>query len=685
MKFLYSWIKDYISLKESPEKLAEFLNLYVFETNVMQKLRGDAVLDVELFPNRVSDAASHVGLARELAIILRRRLDWKPAKIWKSKKKTSSFVSVKVTARDLCPRYSVRVVTGVKVGQSPLWLRKRLAACGLRPINNVVDVTNYVMLEIGEPLHAFDFEKIKNGNLKSKILNPKSIFVRRAKQGEVIDALDEKTYRLEPDDLVIADAKGPLAIAGIKGGRRAEIDKNTKTVVLEAANFDPIAIRKTSKRMGLRTDSSWRFENGMDPNLTTLALDRAAELIQVVCGGEIAKGIVDVYPKKVLSRPIAVDMGRLQSLIGEKISAREAISLLKPITVQAKSAPKNRLLLKVHTVRRDLQYPEDIAEEVARLRGHERLKATAPVAPLTPPTRNESWEFRDILRNHLAGLGFSEVYNYSFMSEKDAGMLELDRRDIVEIENPTSKETKYLRRYLLVNHLKNVRDNMRFFPEVKIFEEGAQYRWHGDHVDELWRVAGVLARKNTPAGQLFFEVKGVIESLFEQLGFDRDDYQGREVEDQHFLPGTAVEFAIDGQDVARVGIFRPQFTLAYEIDAPVVFWAIGVEDLRRQVQEGHEFEPPHKYPDVIRDISMIVSADRRVEEVQNVINSASPKYLEDLDLFDIYESPELGENKQSLAFHLIFRAPDRTLTDAEVNEEMKKIIQALEQFGAEIR
>lgn len=676
MKLLYSWLRDYIALPESPEKLAEILTLYAFESSVDRKLEGDAVLNVELFPNRVGDAASHYGIARELGMILGRKAAMPKVKIESGKLKTANFVKVKVDDPKLCPRYSARLLSGIKVGQSPQWLKKRLAACGLRPINNIVDITNYVMLEIGEPLHAFDFDKLSDR---------KQITVRRAKKSERIDALDDKTYRLESSDLVIADTGGALAIAGIKGGKKAQIDAKTKTVVLEAANFDPVSIRKTAKRLGLRTDSSWRFENGIDPNLTAPALDRAAELIRELCGGEIAGGRVDFYPKPVVGRPVVVDIERVGKLIGEKLFAKDIIRLLKPILIEARALGRNRLFLRIRTERRDIEYSEDIAEEIARLKGYENLHPVMPFAPLTLPAADEAQRFGEIVKNHLIGLGFDEVKNYALISEKDADAAGFVRSELIELANPVSVESKYLARALIPNLLKNVRDNFRFFPSVRIFELSRQFRWRASRPEESPRLGIVLSAKGAKLQDVFFEAKGVLDALFEALGLDKDDYRFSDLSGPGYVTGAAASIFVDGEAIGGVGLVSRQIAHAYDIADPVAAAELDPDKLRLSVGEEHEFEPFHKYPDIIRDISFIIGADRRVEELQAMIHAASPKNLEDIDLFDVYEGPELGENKQSLAFHLVFRAPDRTLTDREVNEEMQKIIAALKQIGAEIR
>jgi phenylalanyl-tRNA synthetase beta chain len=663
MRFLVSWLKEYVPLNEPPRKLAELLTCFAFESSVATAMRGDAVLDVAVFPNRVGDCASHVGLARELAMILRRPFRWHASKPKESGRRAAEYLSVEVRDPSGCPRYSARVLTGVTVASSPRWLQKRLLGCGIRPINAVVDATNYVMLELGEPLHAFDLGKIADG----------TVFIRKARKGEAIEALDERTYFLTPDDLVIADSVGPLAIAGIKGGLRAGITRETKDVVLEAANFDPVSVRRTSRRLGLRTDSSIRFEAGIDPNLTVVALDRAASLIQELCGGEVCRGIVDWYPARTLPRPIRIDCGKLSALLGVPVRRNDIVRLLKPILVSAKEEPRGTLLLRIDTVRRDLAYPEDIAEEIARLQGYGALQPSPPLAAVTVPPQNESFDFRRILRGHLTALGLTEVYLYAFVGESD--LVGIEPRQCIEVENPLSELYRYLRPSLAINLSRCAAANLRFAEDVRIFEVGKEYRWTSAGPREAWRVGMVITRRRGREAEVFFEAKGVIESLLERLGFDRDDYRF----------GDEGALFIGSEQIGVVRLLTVEERRRADLDAPAAYGELSVEELMRNVEEEHEFEPLHKYPDVIRDISVLLPREVRVADVENAIEGSGAELLEDVDLFDIYEGEGLPHGMVSMSFHLIFRAPDRTLTDTEVAHEMEKVVASLRALGAEIR
>lgn len=676
MKILYSWLKDFIDCKESPEKLAELLSAASFETVVEKRFGADAVFEVGLLPNRVADASSHLGIARELALLRGRKLVPAVPTPRATGADIRQLFSCGVSAQTGCRRYMLAGMTGIRVKDSPRRIKKRLLACGVRPINNVVDAANYVMLEMGQPLHAFDADRIAG----------KRITVRLAKKGETIETIEKKTYVLSGKEVLIADRTGPLALAGVKGGRRAEISAATKNILIESANFDPVSTRETAKRHSLKTDASWRFENDLDPNAAERALERVLALIQEVAGGTIMRGVLDYYPTHTLPRPIAVGAARISRLIGQDIPAVRIAKFVAPFCRSVKRSG-GKLFLRVETYRRDVKYFEDVAEEVARLIGYNAIEAVPPAAVVIPARRNEEVAFRDRLRDECAQLAFSETYNYSFIGVEDVSRLRMPEGELVEVANPVSSEYRYLRPTLFPNLLKNVRDNLRFSSAVRLFEIGKQYRRvaSGKAPEEVWVLAGMVAKRGASAHDVFLEAKGAAESLLERLGLDRDDYAFAELRtDPHLLPGASAEVTIDGKDVARIGLVRDEVLRAYNIDGVTAYWRMKIEALQRAVREAHEFEPLHKYPDVIRDVSMLLPAFTKVEDVEDVIEHAGAKYLEDTDLFDVYDEG-LPDGQVSMAFHLIFRAPDRTLTDEEVGRDMEKIITALRQFGAQMR
>jgi len=510
MKVSYNWLKQYISKLPKPEKLADLLTLHSFEVEKFKKQKSDWILDIDILPNRAHDCLSHVGIAREIAALTGNKLQIPEFKLQETSKKIKNFINIEIKEKELCSRYTARAIINIKVGPSPKWLKEKIEAIGQQSINNVVDLTNYVMLETGQPLHAFDAGK----------LNGQKIIVRKAKKGEKITSLDGENYELDEDILIIADNKDPLAIAGIKGGQKAEISKDTKTLILESANFNLHNIHKTSKKLNLQTEASLRFENGLDPNLTSSAIDRLAYLINKIAKGKTVKGKIDIYCNKIKPKTVAVELSRINSLLGIKISKIQVLKILKSLEIEAKALLlKNqdvKFIAKVPTRRLDIQIAEDLIEEVGRIYGYENIQAIPPIAELILTSEKDSFRIREKIKNILESLGFNEVYNFSFVGEKDLEILKTSSQEYIELKNPLSLDLKYLRKSLMINILKNVSENFKYFDEVKLFELGKVYIKKAKHKEQKM-LAGIIARKKQQ-GKLFYEIKGAIDSLFNKLG-----------------------------------------------------------------------------------------------------------------------------------------------------------------------
>ena len=457
MLFSYNWLQSFFKEKlPRPEKLAELLTMHSFEVEEVQKRGQDFILDIDVLPNRGCDCLSHLGIAREIAALTTYNLQLITDKPKKDKKlKTGDFIKVEVKDKTACPRYTARAVINVKIAPSPKWIQERLRVCGLQSINNVVDILNYVMLEMGQPLHAFDYDKLE---ANERGLTQKKIIVRFATDRERIVTLDEKNFTLDENILVIADEKKPVAIAGIKGGKMPEIDKNTKNIVIEAANFDQRIIRAVSKKLNLRTDASIRFEQGIDPNLTEEAMDRAAFLIQQLAQGKAAEGMIDVYPQKVLPKKIKLDLNYVESLLGIKIPQKEIIRILKSLGLKIESSSFAKglgeiLNVVVPTLRQDITIPEDLIEEIGRVYGYEKIQPQIPILPLKISNKNRKITWERKIKEIMRGLGLNEVYLYSFISEKDEELfrvnLTLNPHEsasvLIEIKNHDSSYKKYLR------------------------------------------------------------------------------------------------------------------------------------------------------------------------------------------------------------------------------------------------
>jgi len=657
--------------------------MHSFEASEVKKAGNDWILDIDVLPNRGPDCFSHLGIAREIAAIT--HLNFYPGgekvKLRENKKiKAKDFVKVEVKNKVACPRYTARVVTNVKVGFSPKWLRERLEVCGLRPINNVVDIANYVMLETGQPLHAFDGEKLQD----SKII------VRFAKEGEKIVTLDEEKYELDKEILVIADTKKPVAIAGIKGGLSAEIDLKTKVVVLESANFNSRVIRHGSKRIDLKTDASWRFEHGLDPNLTEFAINRAAYLIQEIAGGKVVHGLVDVYPKKVLPKRIKLDLDYVERLLGIKIPAKEIKNILKSLKFKLCKVEPCTVEVEVPTFRLDISLPEDLIEEIGRIYGYQKIPARFPIAALVPPKRNLDIFWEDMTKDILKEAGFSEVYNYSFISEKDREIFKYKDTELVEVENPTSFDFQYLRPSLIPNLLKNIEKNQRSFAEITIFELGKIF-FKEQRTKSKEQISEKRMLTGTIMGEAFYQAKGVIDVLLNRLGISNiwyDEYQPTPEESKFSIwqPKKCAEIKINHEEIGFLGEISPKILDNLKIAAKVTIFDIDFEKLSKLASEEHEYQPISRFPAAIRDLAILVPRETRVEEVLNKIETTGGPLIRDIDLFDIYEGEELPAGKKNLAFHIIYQAQDRTLTSEEINLLQKKIISALEKSpGWEVR
>ena len=509
MKFSYNWLKEFVPKLPKPDKLADILTVHAFEVESVTQREKDYVLDVKILPNRMADASGHGGLARDIAAIIGKSAVVKTKTVKEGKRSLKDVIQVEVKT-PLCRRYALRGMTGVRVEESPGWMQERLSACGLRPINNIVDATNYVLLETGQPLHAFDADKIGG----------KKIIVRMARKGEKIAALDDKTYDLDESVMVIADAANAMAIAGIKGGESAGIGVGTKDIIIEAATFDGPAIRAASQQLQLRTDASARFSVGLDPNFAGDALERAVLLIQKIAGGEVLKDRVDIYPKRVKELKIFLRPAYVNSLLGTSLRDAEMIGILKRLGFGVLKQ-KNILAVTAPTRRVDVTIEEDLIEEIGRVYGLEHIKPKHPVGELIPPAENVSFTMQERVRDMFRGVGFQEVYNYSFVGEKDIAAVGDSVDEYLQLENPTRAEYGYMRSSLGVGLLKNVAENIKHEDGVRLFEIGHVFRREGAAHKERIHAAGVMAKTSIQREQtLFFELKGALSLFFEAMGVD---------------------------------------------------------------------------------------------------------------------------------------------------------------------
>ena len=693
MKYSYNWLKEYAPKLPEPKKLVELLTMRAFEVEGIEIMGKDTALDINILPNRAFDCLSHIGMSREISAITNSKLQVTNYKLQEDKSlKIEDFLKIEVQDKQLCPRYSARVMVDVKVGESPQWMKDRLIACGSRPINNIVDATNYVMLETGQPMHAFDFDKCDpNTRIHPNDPNKKIIIVRRAERGERITTLEGEERELNENILVIADNSDAIAIAGIKGGKKAEIDGKTTRIILESANFEPVSTRKSSKALNLRTDASVRFENGLDINLTIEALDRAAGMIVELSGGKIAAGIVDALSVKPRKISMAVAHSYVESLLGIEIKQKDVLSILKSLDLPVKIVKnKNDVFYEVLVPSRrdDLNTAEDLIEEIGRLYGYENISPKMPVSILIPAVKNEELINEEKARNIMVGAGYSEVYNYSLVSEKDK---ELFGFEMAGPRYPLSNDQKYLRSTLIIRLLENVKENIKYFDSVRIFEIGKVFRMSEKSIQEKRMISGVLCGNAAGGENIFYEAKGLVDLLLRKMGvsdFNYNEYaenNGACRKAEIFDAVKRAKIMSGDKEIGWVGKIRKSILSGMDMSEPAAVFELDFDVINELIEEEIEYKTPSKYPAIERDLSIVAPREVKVDDVLNIIENASGSLAIEVALEDIYEGERLEESVKSLTFKFVFQSFEKTLTDAEVNKIMDKVITAVEGQGWEIR
>lgn len=649
----------------------------------------DVVLDLEITPNR-PDCLSLLGVAREVAALYRRPLRPPSLEVFEAaEERITEAVKVEVIAGDLCARYTARWIRGVTVGPSPRWMQTRLARAGLRPINNVVDITNYVLLELGQPLHAFDLERLEG----------RRVCVRRAMPGETIQTLDGETRELDDAMLVIADAAGPVALAGVMGGERSGISSATHEILLESASFAPASIRATSRRLGLVSESSYRFARGVDPELADAASRRACALLASLAGGRVARGVADIYPEPVRPRHVELRMARLRGMLGIEVEPHTVAETLRALGLEVSLEAGDRLAATVPTFRGDLRLEADLVEEFARLHGLDRIPAAAPSARIVPDAHDRPARAASEVREIFRALGLVEILNYSLTSERLLDRFGLDAPPArVQLPNPISADQAVLRTSLLPQMVETLgRNRARQVPDAVFVEFGRVFERRADgSVAEEDRLAvglmgsigrGPLARR-PPSSELeaLRWLKGILESAAAALRAPPPRFAPAPA--AAFEPGLGFELrlGVDGAPVGRAGIVRRALTVDWKIYEPVAVAELRLETLTGGLDAVPAPVPPPPFPCTVRDLALIVPRNVRHEQVEAVIRRAAPPLLERVELFDVFEGPALPPETKSLAYSLTWRAPDRTITDDEVQRAHSAVAEAVvHELGARLR
>lgn len=640
----------------------------------------DAVLDIGVTPNR-ADCLSIVGVAREWAAITGKKLRYPSAKVIENDEAIDEITSVTILDPDLCPRYTARIIKGVRIGPSPLWIRQRLEAVGIRPISNVVDVTNFVMMELGQPLHAFDYRFLEEGR----------IVVRRSRHGEPFVSLDGKERVLNEGTLLICDGVKPVAIGGIMGGLNSEIQTDTETILLESAYFDPVSIRRTSRELAMGTDAAFRFERGIDPEGVIPALDRAASLIAEIAGGTVCRGVIDQYPRKIeAASRIPLRSQRVKDILGTLVPTEEIVRLLEGLKMVVETEGEGRFAVTPPTCRVDITREIDLIEEIARLYGYDRVPATLPEVSVITGVQQTKGTVEARLRDIMTGAGYAEVINYSFISPSAVDQLDIDQADVrrrhVVIRNPLTEEQAVLRTTMVYSLLLNTKKNAdcgRF--DLKIFEVGRTFIGCG---------AGELPREENRAACLitglryedrwhskdlhsdFYDLKGCIENILDVLGIPLPSFRSG-IHEPILHPGKSCGVFSGEEWIGSMGEVHPDVLARMDLKGPIVVCELDLDRLAALFSAKTSFRAIPRFPSSSRDVAFLIRREQEAREVLMPAEDSLEELLEKVQIFDIYEGVNLPVGMKSLGLRFSYRSADRTLTDDEVNEVHGRIVQRI--------
>ena len=635
----------------------------------------DTVFEYEITNNRV-DCYSILGVAREVAATFHKDFVMPPVKKVGNSEDVNDYVKVDVQATDLCPRYTARLVRNIKLAPSPEWMQRRLAASGIRPINNIVDITNYVMEEYGQPMHAYDYDTLAGGK----------IIVRRAEEGEEFVTLDGQTRKLDPSILMICDAEKSVGVAGIMGGENSKITDDVKTMLFEAACFDGTNIRLSAKKIGMRTEASGKFEKGLDPNLASEAIDRACQLIEELGAGEVVGGMIDVYPQKNVEKRIKFEPDKINKLLGIDISAEEMLGYLKKIEL-VYNEETNELI--IPTFRQDLECGADIAEEVARFYGYANIPTTLPSGEATTGKLSFKMRIEGVARDIAEFCGFSQGMTYSFESPKvfDKLLLPEDSplRKAIVISNPLGEDFSIMRTTSLNGMLTSLSTNYnRRNKNVKLYELGNIYLPKSLPLTELPDERMQFTLGFYGDGD-FFSMKGVVEEFLEKVGMRNKPEYDPNAGKTFLHPGRQADIVYDGEVIGYLGEVHPDVLDIYSIGEKAYIAVIDMPHIVEKATFDRKYEGIAKFPAVTRDISMVMDKSVLVGTVEDIIEKRGGKLVESYKLFDIYEGSQIKSGFKSVAYSISFRAKDRTLEDKDINPIMENILKDLGALGIELR
>jgi len=646
----------------------------------------DFQIELDLTPNR-PDCLSVVGIAREVAAFTDSNLAVPPAKIIEIPESISQHVQIDIENSEGCPRYAARMINGVKIGPSPDWLVRRLETVGMRSINNVVDVTNYVMMELGHPLHAFDYRHLNGGK----------IVVKSAQKDEKFVTLDNQEHILSDADLMICDGSRSVAIAGVMGGLDSEVGADTDTILLEAAYFKPTMIRRTSKKHGLHTEASHRFERGADIDMIPVALNRAASLIADLGGGKVLTGMIDNYPQQLVPITLKMSVSKTQQILDVDIDGSKMKAMLDAIGLQTRCSTDDLLEVDIPSFRPDIEREIDLIEEIARLYGYDKIPVTMPTGTVDaklPPVRQL---IQKSLRQQIVEDGFSEAINYSFVAVGSVSKINIpadDERSVqVKVLNPLSEDQAVMRTTLVPSLLETVSYNINYrSTNLRMFELRPVFLTQGEQCVEKLSLTAVMSGLREPEGWSqstavvdFYDLKGVVEQLLAKVNIEGVKFDNKKTQ-PYLHPGKSCALMVEEKQVGYLGEVHPEVLNNYSIDQPVFIFELDVEAITAVAGDCIKFKSLSRFPDVTRDSALLIDETVTASQVMDIVDSGKIKLVENATIFDLYTGKGVPAGKKSLAIRVRYRDLKKTLTEGEVTKSHDKLIRSLcHQLGAEIR
>ncbi|HWQ29371.1 MAG TPA: phenylalanine--tRNA ligase subunit beta [Negativicutes bacterium] len=638
---------------------------------------NDAVIEFEITNNR-PDCLSVLGIARETAATYGLEMKYPKAEYKENSEDIKDYIDIQVMNNELCPRYSARMIKNIVIKDSPAWMQERLIKAGVRPISNIVDITNYVMLELGHPMHAFDYRDLED----------KKIIVRNAAPGEMIKTLDEVERKLEESMLVIADGTKPTGIAGVMGGHGSEIKADTTAVIFESANFNPVNIRLTSKKLGLRTEASGRYEKGIDPELTMFALDRACSLVEQLGAGEVVGGVIDIYPSPKPVRKLSLNVEKVNSFIGVKDITEEMIANYLT-SLEFKVEAKGDLEITVPTFREDVEGTADLIEEIARLYGYDKIPVDLMDTTFTQGGKSYRQKIMEMAKTNLAAQGLYEVLTYSFVSPGVYNKINLKAenplRNAIKIINPLGEDQSIMRTTMIPNMLDVISRNYN-----KKVADGQFFELSKIYLPDPASSEGLANEKETLTigmygeGVDFFDLKGVIENLLEEMNIT--NYRILSSNNDSMHPGRTAELLINNRRIGCLGEVHPDVLDKFDIPVRVYAAELNFEEIIKQSDMNIKYRILPKYPSVARDIAIVVSDEITAGQVEEIIRNKGGKLIEEVKLFDIYRGSQIQEGYKSMAYSIVYRSDEKTLSEEDITKVHNKIVNSLvNQVGAALR